>query len=185
MLTVGVEDLVARGKTRQEIAKYIGADDVIFLDLDGKDGLKAACIEAAGSTSKVEDFEVGVFCGTYITEVPEGYLDRLSEIRSGKPEHKAGVTNIKAGGDEGSIVASSGPVIGPSDGDEADALRNANGAPEHQEDIRYVDFDIKIALGLLTNVLIVFITWQVNLHFMRNRGNLLDNFRAKFVLTAS
>ncbi|RYP11878.1 hypothetical protein DL767_011281 [Monosporascus sp. MG133] len=130
-------DLVAHGKTRQEIAKYIGADDVIFQDLDGKDGLKAACIEAAESTSQVEDFEVGVFCGKYVTEVPEGYFEHLSELRSGKPKRKAGVTNVKAGGDEGSVISSSGPVNGPPDGNEPDALRNTNGIkiPEHQEDI--------------------------------------------------
>ncbi|RYP92080.1 hypothetical protein DL770_001810 [Monosporascus sp. CRB-9-2] len=130
-------DLIAHGKTRQEIAKYIGADDVIFQDLDGKDGLKAACIEAAESTSQVEDFEVGVFCGKYVTEVPEGYFEHLSELRSGKREQKAGVTIIKAGGDDGSVITSSGPVNGPPERDEAGALRDANGikTPEHREDI--------------------------------------------------
>jgi len=114
-------ELVARGKTRREIAEYIGADDVIFQDLDD---LKAACLEAAEGTSKVEDFEVGVFCGKYVTDVPEGYFRHLSELRNGKRAQKAG-------------VASSGPANGPPEADEADALRNANGikTPEYREDI--------------------------------------------------
>lgn len=143
MLTLGVEDLVAHGRTQQEIAKYIGADEVIFQDLDGKDGLKAACMEAAESTSQVQDFEVGVFCGKYVTEVPEGYIENLSELRSGKRWQKAAVTNIKPGRDEeGSVVASSGPTNRPPEGN----------------DIRYVVVDIEIALRLLINVLTVFIT---------------------------
>ncbi|TIC92382.1 Putative Phosphoribosyltransferase domain, glutamine amidotransferase type 2 [Colletotrichum destructivum] len=77
-------DLIARGKTRQEIAEHIDADDVIFLDLEGPDGLKAACLEAADSGSQVRDFEVGVFCGRYVTDVPDGYFDQLSDLRKGK-----------------------------------------------------------------------------------------------------
>lgn len=142
MLTLGVKDLVAHGKTRQEIAKYIDADDVIFQDLDD---LKAACMEAAESTSQVDDFEVGVFCGKYVTKVPEGYLEHLSELRSGKRWQKAAVTNIKPGRDEeGSVVASSGPTNRPQEGN----------------DIRYVlvDIEIEIALRLLINLLTVFTT---------------------------
>ncbi|PHH91502.1 hypothetical protein CDD83_231 [Cordyceps sp. RAO-2017] len=121
-------DLVAHGKTREEISRYIGADDVIFQDLDD---LKAACMEAAEGTSEVEDFEVGVFSGKYITEVPEGYFEHLSDLRNGKRGHKAGLTTIKAGGDEGSLVSSSGPSNGPSGGENADGIK----IPEHQEDI--------------------------------------------------
>ncbi|GJC98623.1 amidophosphoribosyltransferase [Colletotrichum higginsianum] len=77
-------NLIARGKTRQEIAEHIDADDVIFLDLEGPDGLKAACLEAADSGSQVRDFEVGVFCGRYVTDVPDGYFDQLSDLRKGK-----------------------------------------------------------------------------------------------------
>ncbi|KAK2594856.1 hypothetical protein QQS21_007406 [Conoideocrella luteorostrata] len=105
-------DLIARGKTRQEIAKYIQADDVIFQDLED---LKAACHEAAEGTSQVQDFEVGVFCGQYVTDVPEGYFTHLSEIRNGKQGQN---------GDAGNVVASSGPVNG-----------SMPKVPEHREDI--------------------------------------------------
>ncbi|KAK7432817.1 hypothetical protein QQZ08_000680 [Neonectria magnoliae] len=135
-------DLVAHGRTRQEIAEYIGADEVIFEDLDGKNGLKAACIEAAEGTTQVQDFEVGVFCGKYVTGVPEGYFEHLSDIRSGKRGQKTTLTNITAGGGDGSVVSSSGPTNGPPGGDEANAGRNANGVkvPEHREDISLYNF---------------------------------------------
>lgn len=144
------KDLVAHNRTRQQIAEYIQADDVIFQDLDD---LKAACIEAVEDTSEVEDFEGGVFCGKYITDVPEGYFEHLSALRKGKRAQRASVTNIKAGGDEGGVVTSSGPVNGVPGGDEENTLRDANiiKTPEYREDIRYVVVDIKVALRLLTN----------------------------------
>ncbi|KAL8754506.1 MAG: hypothetical protein Q9199_004300 [Rusavskia elegans] len=64
-----------------EIARYIGADRVIFQDLQD---LKAACSEAVVSKaapSKPRDFEVGVFCGDYVTPVDEGYFQHLEEVR--------------------------------------------------------------------------------------------------------
>ncbi|KAI9163699.1 Amidophosphoribosyltransferase [Paramyrothecium foliicola] len=127
-------DLVAHGKTRKEIAKYIDADDVIFQDLVD---LKAACMDAADDTSKVEDFEVGVFCGKYVTEVPKGYFEHLSDLRHAKKAKKAGLVDVMAGGDEGTVVASSGPTNGAPTVAEFEALRIANGlkSPELREDI--------------------------------------------------
>lgn len=124
-------DLVAHGRTTQEIADYIGADEVIFQDLDGKDGLKAACMEAAETESKVEGFEVGVFCGRYVTEVPEGYFEHLSDLRNGKRKAKTALTEIKSGGDEGAnVVVSSGPTNGPPDSDEREDISLHNMASE-------------------------------------------------------
>ncbi|RBR17898.1 uncharacterized protein FIESC28_06337 [Fusarium coffeatum] len=124
-------DLVAHGRTNQQIADYIGADEVIFQDLDGKDGLKAACMEAAETTSKVEDFEVGVFCGKYVTEVPEGYFEHLSDLRNGKKKAKAALREIKAGGDEGgNIVVSSGPTNGAPESDDREDISIHNVASE-------------------------------------------------------
>lgn len=68
LLTLNVSELVAYGRTTQEIAQHINADAVIFQDLSD---LTAACILAAEGKSEVQDFEVGVFSGKYITEVPE------------------------------------------------------------------------------------------------------------------
>lgn len=64
-----------------EIAKHIGADRVIFQDLED---LKAACSEAVVtkcSPQEERDFEVGVFCGSYVTPVEEGYFQHLEQVR--------------------------------------------------------------------------------------------------------
>lgn len=63
------------------IADHIGADQVIYQTLDD---LKAACmdvIEETGAGSEVDDFEVGVFCGSYVTPVDKGYFTHLEQIR--------------------------------------------------------------------------------------------------------
>ncbi|VBB76139.1 Putative Amidophosphoribosyltransferase [Podospora comata] len=92
------QELIAHEKTRQDIARHINADEVVYQDLDD---LKAACTEASGG--KITEFEVGVFCGEYQTDVPDGYFDHLNELRGKKRE--AAPT---AGGE--TVVASGGPV---------------------------------------------------------------------------
>jgi len=65
----------------EAIAKHIGADSVIYQSLDD---LKAACIDAAREAQRVDapqDFEVGVFCGTYITPVDDQYFEHLEKMR--------------------------------------------------------------------------------------------------------
>ncbi|KKY38315.1 putative amidophosphoribosyltransferase [Diaporthe ampelina] len=135
-------DLVAHGKTRQEIAQHIHADEVIFQDLAD---LKASCIEAAEGPTEIEDFEVGVFCGKYVTDVPEGYFEHLSRLR-GK-ERKTAACAIEAGepgqGGHATVVTNSGPVNVASrrdadDDDDAgddDDNENDSSRPEHREDI--------------------------------------------------
>lgn len=82
-------------------------------------------MEAAEDTSKVTSFETGVFCGKYVTEVPEGYFEHLSDLRSGKRKAKT-LTTIKAGGDEGgNVVVSSGPTNGP-EADEREDIRSVS-----------------------------------------------------------
>ncbi|KAL8957817.1 MAG: hypothetical protein Q9193_005005 [Seirophora villosa] len=72
-----------RGSNRalEDIAKHIGADKVIFQDLED---LKASCSDAVISKSTPEeerDFEVGVFCGKYVTPVTDEYFQHLEEVR--------------------------------------------------------------------------------------------------------
>ncbi|KAL8920977.1 MAG: hypothetical protein Q9172_004264 [Xanthocarpia lactea] len=72
-----------RGNNRavDQIAKHIGADRVIFQDLED---LKAACSESVISKSTYRgqrDFEVGVFCGSYVTPVDENYFQHLDAVR--------------------------------------------------------------------------------------------------------
>ncbi|KAI4112805.1 MAG: hypothetical protein LQ345_006098 [Seirophora villosa] len=72
-----------RGGNRalEDIAKHIGADKVIFQDLED---LKASCSDAVISKSTPEEernFEVGVFCGKYVTPVTAEYFQHLEEVR--------------------------------------------------------------------------------------------------------
>lgn len=75
-------ELVAHNHNGAEaICKHIGADSVIYQTLDD---LKAACVDAAreaNSQDAPQNFEVGVFCGSYITPVDEGYFEHLEQIR--------------------------------------------------------------------------------------------------------
>ena len=72
-------ELIASDKDRFAIAKAIGAEEVIFQDLED---LKAACFEVS-PPSGPKDFEVGIFCGKYVTgEVPTGYFEHLAQLRS-------------------------------------------------------------------------------------------------------
>ncbi|RDW79908.1 amidophosphoribosyltransferase [Coleophoma cylindrospora] len=69
-------ELVAHNRDRQAIAKHIGAEEVIYQSLDD---LKAAC--AIHSPRKDQEFEVGVFCGKYVTPVSAGYFEHLEKVR--------------------------------------------------------------------------------------------------------
>jgi amidophosphoribosyltransferase len=73
-------ELVAHNRDAQDIARHIGADSVIYQSLDD---LKDACAEVAkeNGLSEPRKFEVGVFCGSYITPVGEGYFDHLEKVR--------------------------------------------------------------------------------------------------------
>jgi amidophosphoribosyltransferase len=54
------------------------------------DDLKQACFEAIDGPTDITDFETGVFCGKYQTDVPETYFDHLTEIRNqGKKRRSA------------------------------------------------------------------------------------------------
>lgn len=124
--------LVAHGKTRQQIAKEIGADELIYQSLDD---LKAACLAALDDGDKptpIQDFEVGVFSGKYQTDVPESYFQHLREIRAkGKkrsnPEEMVGTEAKKL-----TLVANGGPVNGT-----ANAPDPERELMTSQEDIRY------------------------------------------------
>lgn len=83
-------ELIAHNRDRHDIAAHIGADEVIYQSLED---LRAACAKAAKAPKSAkfakfspppptpEQFEVGVFCGKYVTPVDDGYLAHLEEIR--------------------------------------------------------------------------------------------------------
>ncbi|PHH69358.1 hypothetical protein CDD80_6797 [Ophiocordyceps camponoti-rufipedis] len=101
-------ELIAHKKTRHEIATHIDADDVIYQDLED---LQEACVEAAEGDSEVKEFEIGVFCGEYKTEVPEGYFEHLSRLRErGKKRKNGDVDEADASTKKASLLADSGPL---------------------------------------------------------------------------
>lgn len=74
-------ELIAHHKSADAIAERIGADKVIYQTLDD---LKAACAEAVVDDAKPRnflDFEVGVFCGKYVTPVDDAYFVHLEQVR--------------------------------------------------------------------------------------------------------
>jgi amidophosphoribosyltransferase len=71
------QELVAHNRDRVEIAKHIGAEEVIYQSLAD---LKAACAELS-PRGPTQEFEVGVFCGRYVTPVTKGYFEHLERIR--------------------------------------------------------------------------------------------------------
>ena len=72
------EELVAHGRTVEEVREYIGADGLIYQDL--QDLIYSV---QAGNPELVE-FDASVFTGEYITGVPTGYLDELAKKRNDK-----------------------------------------------------------------------------------------------------
>jgi amidophosphoribosyltransferase len=111
-------ELIASDRDRHAIAKVIGADEVVYQDLDD---LKAACAECSPEHGPKE-FEVGVFCGSYVTSVPEGYFEHLVELR-GKKKKTVLVPALTQS--DAQTVASSGPVL-----ENATATLNGESAQE-------------------------------------------------------
>ncbi len=71
-----VRELIANGRTAEQIAEEIGADRVIYQDLQD-------LVDAAheGNT-KITEFDTSCFDGKYITgDVSQDYLDRIEQIR--------------------------------------------------------------------------------------------------------
>lgn len=121
--------MIAHKRDDQEIALHIGAEKVIFQELDD---LKEACAQAVctGMTArKNQEFEVGVFNGEYVTPVPEGYFEHLEKVRGETRKLKAmesareAVANGSAGRDEIRIATNGVEVDG--DGKVVPAPANA------------------------------------------------------------
>ncbi|EWC48428.1 amidophosphoribosyltransferase [Drechslerella stenobrocha 248] len=69
------KELVAFNRSKSEIAREIGADDVIYQTLPN---LIKACAEV---NPAMEQFEVGVFNGEYITGCDPAYFKHLEDLR--------------------------------------------------------------------------------------------------------
>lgn len=144
------QELVAHNRDRIEIAKHIGAEEVIYQSLED---LKAACAELSPRDPKTQEFEVGVFCGKYITPVSKGYFEHLERLRGQSKKLKVlesakeAVLHGVAGEKEldliisGAAVDENGQVVpGNGDANGVDMERKASSTPpvRDRHDIRYV-----------------------------------------------
>jgi len=69
-------ELIAHGKTIEQVCEKIGADRLIYQDLE--DLISAV---KAGNPL-IQDFECSVFNGEYVTEVDKEYFDKLAKQRN-------------------------------------------------------------------------------------------------------
>jgi amidophosphoribosyltransferase len=86
-------ELVASGRTDEEVAKLIGADRLIYQDLDD---LVRACLH---HDSQIEQFDTSCFSGEYVTgDITPAYLRHLEEERSdqAKANRRQGPRSLKA-----------------------------------------------------------------------------------------
>ncbi|KAL0635777.1 amidophosphoribosyltransferase [Maublancomyces gigas] len=84
------KELVAYGRTEEEVAEHIGADAVIYQTLPD---LIKSCSSLSGH---IKNFEVGVFNGQYVTPVDPSYFKRLEDIRGETSKMKRKEAAIKA-----------------------------------------------------------------------------------------
>jgi amidophosphoribosyltransferase len=81
------QELVAFGRTTEEVAETIGADLVIYQNLED---LVEACRQF---NPEIKQFDCSVFTGEYVTGgVDERYLDHIQKLRNDKAKaKKAGI----------------------------------------------------------------------------------------------
>jgi amidophosphoribosyltransferase len=76
-------ELVAAGRSEEEVAQLIGADRLIYQDLDD---LVRACLH---HDSKIHAFDTSCFSGEYVTgDITPAYLARLEEERSDQAKER-------------------------------------------------------------------------------------------------
>jgi amidophosphoribosyltransferase len=100
------QELVANGRTEQEVANEIGADWLVYQDL--ADLIKSVSHDNAG----IEGFDTSCFSGEYVTDdVSPAYLARLEQVRSDV---------AKEGRDQSALAddGASGDDDGDDDGDD-------------------------------------------------------------------
>src|SRR5580693_7537461 len=88
-------ELVAAGRSVEEIAQFIGADWLVYQDLED---LVSACRH---DNAKIEEFDTSCFSGEYVTgDVTFEYLDRLQRARSDEElsRRRLGRSGLKAVG---------------------------------------------------------------------------------------
>ena len=81
------EELVAHGRTEQEIQELLGCDWLIYQDLAD---LEAA---VAGPKFPGRKFDSSCFSGEYVTGIEPGYFERLQQLRSDEAKKKRRVAS--------------------------------------------------------------------------------------------
>ena len=148
-------ELIAHHRNPDDIAEHIGGDGVIYQSLED---LESACAQESPRDPATQQFEVGVFCGKYVTPVPPDYFEHLERIRGETRKLKvletareavrqgvAGVKQVKMAAN-GVDVTESVDVVAldsGSDGEErmpkrqkVEELRKLNGEPADGEEKR-------------------------------------------------
>jgi amidophosphoribosyltransferase len=77
-----VQELVAHGRTEQEIEKLLGCDWLIYQDLAD---LESA---VAGPKHPGRSFDSSCFSGEYVTGIEPGYFERIQQLRSDDAKRK-------------------------------------------------------------------------------------------------
>ncbi|MCC6076814.1 amidophosphoribosyltransferase [Pseudomonas sp. GCM10022188] len=81
-------ELIAHGRSTEEVAELIGADWLVYQDLDD---LKEA---VGGGKIKIAQFDSAVFDGNYVTgDVNEAYLNRIEQARNDLAKGKQGAAS--------------------------------------------------------------------------------------------
>ena len=76
-------ELIAHGRTVEEIQETIGADWLIYQDLDD------LVHSAAEGNKDIEEFDASVFTGKYVTgDIDDEYLNNLDIKRNDNAKHK-------------------------------------------------------------------------------------------------
>ena len=70
------EELVAHGRSEEEVEKLLGVDWLVYQDLSD---LEAA---VAGPKQLITRFDSSCFNGEYVTGIDDGYFDRIRKLRS-------------------------------------------------------------------------------------------------------
>lgn len=85
------EEFVANGRSTEEIAQVIGADWLVYQDLED---LVQSCLE--GSKTTVREFDCSVFDGNYVTgDIDDAYFARLAALRNdAKKTQQAAAENV-------------------------------------------------------------------------------------------
>jgi amidophosphoribosyltransferase len=76
------EELIAHGRTEEEVGVAIGADRMFYQDLSD------LIASVQKGNKKIASFDCSVFTGDYVTEVSDDYFEQLKDIRGDKQKSK-------------------------------------------------------------------------------------------------